>query len=80
MQIYGTTLASIICRNSDRVTESSRYVMRKMDAENPMENCAEIDTFKFDAWNVNESGQKLPSVKMSTAETNIKIMSKATKH
>lgn len=79
-QIYGTTLASIICRNSDSVEQSRRFVMREMDEENTMQKCHEIDTFKFDAWKEDESRKNVHSVKMSNQQTNARIMTKDTRH
>lgn len=41
-----------------------------------MQKCSEIDTFEFDAWNEDENSKQLHTVKMSTAQTNIKIMTR----
>lgn len=49
-EIYNTTLAAIICRNSDAVVESQRFVMRKVSDTNRLMPCNAIDTFNFEAW------------------------------
>lgn len=50
-----------------------------MDAENPIRKCSELDTFKFDAWNDDDENSKnLPSIKVSTAQTNVRVMKKNT--
>lgn len=49
-QLYGTTLAGIICRNSDGLNTVQRYVMKRIEGDNPMISCSEIDTFSFDPW------------------------------
>lgn len=53
-QIRGTTLAAVLCRNSDDVSESPEFVMRTVSATNPMRSCAALDTFDFGPWS--ESG------------------------
>lgn len=69
-QIYNTTLAEIICRNSDRVNESQRYVMRKIDSLNPVLNCTELDTFQFSEWH------EMPSIKFQDDQSNVHVYSK----
>lgn len=49
-QIYNTTLAGIICRNSDAVDESQKYVMRKITESNEVLPCSTIDTFSVEPW------------------------------
>lgn len=50
-QIYGTSLAAIICRNSDAVDRVQKFVMRRVEnRNNPMVSCSEIDTFSLDPW------------------------------
>lgn len=50
-QIYGTSLAAIICRNSDAVGKVQKLVMRRIESSNnPMVSCSEIDTFSLDPW------------------------------
>lgn len=53
-EIYDTTLAAIICRNSDAVNESQRYVMRKAGDGNEILNCSSLDTFNFIPWKEKE--------------------------
>lgn len=49
-QIYDTSLAAIICRNSDAVNQSPREVMRKVSPKNPVVICSQLDTFSFIPW------------------------------
>lgn len=49
-QIYRTSLAGIICRNSDAVDTVQRNVMKRIERDNPIVSCSEIDTFSIDAW------------------------------
>lgn len=49
-QIQSTTLAGIICRNSDGVESVQKYVMKNLASDNQIENCRDIDTFLIDAW------------------------------
>lgn len=50
-QIYETTLAAVLCRNSDEVDRTQRFVMRTEDQEtNPTMMCSELDRFQFDLW------------------------------
>lgn len=49
-QIYNTTLASIICRNSDAVEHSQPFVMQQIRAGNEIANCQQLDTFDFSPW------------------------------
>lgn len=50
-QIYGTSLAAIICRNSDAVERVQKFVMRRVESRNnPMVSCSEVDTFSLDPW------------------------------
>ncbi|KAG4075552.1 hypothetical protein HA402_003377 [Bradysia odoriphaga] len=49
-QIYNTTLASIICRNSDAVEHSQPFVMQQIRTDNEVTNCQLLDTFDFSPW------------------------------
>ncbi|XP_058813496.1 myeloperoxidase [Topomyia yanbarensis] len=50
-QIYNTRLSSVICRNSDAISRSPVYLMRKYHEEtNPRLPCAELDTFDFEVF------------------------------
>lgn len=49
-QIYNTTLASILCRNSDAVEYSQPYVMQQIRTDNEVTNCQLLDTFDFSPW------------------------------
>lgn len=75
-QIYGTTLAAIICRNSDSVDIVQRWVMRRIGQQNPMVSCREIDTFSFDAWTEEPYRRNFVSVQTSPMQTFIRTMAK----
>ncbi|KAJ6637042.1 Peroxidasin [Pseudolycoriella hygida] len=49
-QIYNTTLASIICRNSDAVEASQPFVMQQIRSGNEVTDCQLLDTFDFSPW------------------------------
>lgn len=49
-QIYNTTLASILCRNSDAVETSQPYVMQQIRTDNEVTSCQLLDTFDFTPW------------------------------
>jgi GTP cyclohydrolase FolE2 len=61
-QIFTTTLSSVICRNSDKVEYSQRYVMKRVSKTNPLQKCSEIDIFDFEPW------KELKMVKVPTGE------------
>lgn len=68
-QIYGTKLSSIICRNSDAITHSPLYLMRKVNpSDNPELPCAELDNFDFGVFlerkNSNSGHVRVPSGKV----------------
>lgn len=56
-QIYDTSLAAIICRNSDAVNRSPGEVMRRVSRQNPVLNCSQLDTFSFLPWREMPMGQ-----------------------
>lgn len=64
-QIFNTSLSSIICRNSDNVNWSQRYVMKKVSKSNNMEKCSDLDTFDFKPWK--EAKHGMSRVKMGDA-------------
>lgn len=74
-QLYNTTLASIICRNSDAVEYSQRFVMRKIGRDNEIEPCSRLDTFDFTAWQSRKMREEPVSLKMSSQQSSIKIAS-----
>lgn len=49
-QLYNSTLAAVICRNSDAVEYSQPFVMRKIGANNEIVSCSRLDTFDFTPW------------------------------
>lgn len=69
-QIYGTTLAGIICRNSDAVDSVQRNVMKRIERDNPLESCSEIDTFSIDAW-TEEPYRRVP---MQNGQSSVRTM------
>ncbi|CAO1428673.1 unnamed protein product [Diamesa tonsa] len=71
-EIFNTTLSSIICRNSDNVTVSQRFVMKKVSKTNNMEQCKDIDTFSFKPW----KEIKRSSVRFDTQQSNVRTMKK----
>lgn len=80
-EIYGTSLASVLCRNSDAVSESQARVMRTVDDEtNPIMACADLDTFQFGPWREEEAAsvplntKQLHSVKMSSPGMNVRSL------
>lgn len=75
-QIYGTTLAAIICRNSDSVDTVQRWVMKRIERDNPMVSCSEIDTFTLDAWTEEPYRRNFVSVQTSPMQTFIRTMAK----
>lgn len=40
----------VICRSSDNVQYSQKYVMKKVSKTNPLESCADLDKFSFEPW------------------------------
>lgn len=73
-QIYGTTLAAIICRNSDAVGTVQRWVMKRIERDNPIVSCSEIDTFSLNAWTEEPYRQNFVSVQTSPMQTFIRTM------
>lgn len=61
-QIFTTTLSSVICRNSDKVEFSQRYVMKRVSGTNPFLSCSEMDIFSFEPW------RERKMVKIATGE------------
>lgn len=49
-QIFTTSLSTIICRNSDKVEYSQRYVMKRVSITNRLQKCSDLDTFDFKPW------------------------------
>lgn len=65
-EIYDTTLAGVICRNSDAVTQSQKYVMRKVSENNEIVNCDTIDTFNFEPWKEQNPRQGIVRIHQSS--------------
>lgn len=70
-QIYNTTLATIICQNSDNVKESQKYLMRIVSKENPIVSCEVLNTFSFEPWIDNRSTGKSSMVKMNNGTSKV---------
>lgn len=77
-QIFNTSLSTIICRNSDHVEYSQRYVMKRVSKTNRMEKCSDLDTFDFAPWkekikemakvDVDKSDSKVRSIKSGQSQ------------
>lgn len=74
-EIYGTSLASVLCRNSDEVTESQPRVMRTVDDSNSIVACADLDTFQFEPWREKNPISGASNTKQSLAMHSLKMAS-----
>lgn len=72
-QIYETSLAALICRNSDAVNRSPGEVMRKVSRDNPVVDCSQLDTFSFAPWRELEIGP-LAHVSLGEPEMRVRTM------
>lgn len=59
-EIYNTTLAGVICRNSDAVEYSQTFVMRKVGEGNEIVNCNQLDRLDFSPWRDKNAGSSRP--------------------
>lgn len=73
-QIYGTLLSSIICRNSDKVTFTQRYVMKRSGSSNLLEDCESLDTFDFTPWKETKESQRTRYFRVETDVDQLKVM------
>lgn len=73
-QLYGTSLAGVICRNSDAIAAVQRHVMKRLGDSNPILNCSEIDRFSFEPWR--EQTYYHPFIPMASSMSAIKVFSK----
>lgn len=73
-QLYSTSLAGVICRNSDGLNSVQRYVMKRIERDNPMISCSEIDTFSFDPWTEVPYRRNLVSVQTGSQAAFIRTM------
>lgn len=71
-EIFNTTLASIICRNSDHVEYAQRYVMKKVTKTNNMEKCSDIDRFNFAPWR--EEKRSMTKVDVDNSESQVRTI------
>lgn len=69
-EIFNTSLSSIICRNSDHVEYSQRYIMKKVTKTNNMEKCSDLDTFDFQPWR--EIKHEMSRVRAENGESEVK--------
>lgn len=75
-QLYGTSLAAIICRNSDGLDHIQRNVMKRIEQNNPMVSCSEIDKFSLDPWTELPYRRDFVSVQTGSQMSFIRTMSK----
>lgn len=55
-----TTLSMVICRSSDNVEYSQRYVMKKVTKTNPLEKCSDLEKFDFEPWREAQGQANIP--------------------
>lgn len=78
-EIYNTSLAAIICRNSDGITRVRQHVMQRLREEgNPQMDCQDIKGFHFDLGPWSEANQepKLHRSGMGRASTSVRVISR----
>lgn len=74
-EIYKTTLSSIICRNTDAVNNTQRYVMQRQNTdENISVDCTELKKFDFSPWKEKIRAKNVTSVSFSQSETLIRVL------
>uniref|UniRef100_A0A336M1I8 CSON015496 protein n=1 Tax=Culicoides sonorensis TaxID=179676 RepID=A0A336M1I8_CULSO len=73
-QIYSTLLSSVICRNSDQVTFTQRYVMKRSGRTNLLEDCRSLDTFDFTPWKEDQYSQGRGYYTVETSNDQSKVM------
>ncbi|XP_065080087.1 chorion peroxidase [Ochlerotatus camptorhynchus] len=74
LQIYNTRLSSIICRNSDAITQSPVYLMRKVNRDdNPELPCSLLDTFDFGVFR-DKKGADSRRVKLATSQVGVMVV------
>lgn len=73
--IYNTTLSQIICRNSDGIQQTRKYVMehRKNQPNNIIE-CDVIRNFNFTPWNLKQQPAKLHTAHLSSASSKVRVL------
>lgn len=71
-EIWKTSLAGIICQNSDKVQKIQKYVMRQSDGKsNPYINCDEVKNFNFLPWSESYIKKLFAKVKVSQDQINV---------
>lgn len=77
-EIWKTSLAGIICQNSDGVEEVQKYVMQQRNEEtNPYIDCEKIKNFNFLPWSESYIKQLFAKVKVSHSQ--MKVIAKNNK-
>nr|XP_036673139.1 chorion peroxidase [Drosophila suzukii]XP_036673140.1 chorion peroxidase [Drosophila suzukii]XP_036673141.1 chorion peroxidase [Drosophila suzukii] len=78
-EIYKTSLAAIICRNSDGINRVREHVMKRLsDKGNPQVNCEDLEGFhfNFEPWSEDKQPQELHSTGISRGSTSVRVMTK----
>ncbi|XP_030371156.1 chorion peroxidase [Scaptodrosophila lebanonensis] len=74
-EIYKTTLAAIICRNSDGITRVRQRVMERHKlGTNEYMDCAQLDSFDFEPWSAAKQMKPLHKMGFSQALTLVRVM------
>ncbi|XP_062557613.1 chorion peroxidase [Armigeres subalbatus] len=74
-QIYNTRLSSIICRNSDAISRSPVFLMRKINREdNPELPCSDLDGFDFSVFRDRKNNDSR-RVKLATSQVGVLVQS-----
>lgn len=74
-EIYKTTLSSIICRNSDAIDRTRRFVMeRQLTEENIFADCTELKNFNFSPWKEKIRTKNVTSIPFSQSDTLVRVM------
>lgn len=74
-EIYGTLLSSIICRNSDQVSFTQRYVMKRSGPTNKLEDCDHLDLFDFEPWR--EKSVNFSRTSMFQPASHVKVIARS---
>ncbi|XP_016959897.1 chorion peroxidase isoform X2 [Drosophila biarmipes] len=80
-EIYKTSLAAIICRNSDGITTVRKHVMQRLhDKGNPQVNCQDLEgfNFNFEPWSEDKKPRELHSTGISRGSSSVRVMSNNT--
>lgn len=73
-ELYKTTLSGIICRNSDAIDRTQKYVMeRENTEENASVDCEELKQFDFSPWKEEFRAKNMSIVSVLKSETLIRV-------